>query len=322
MKKKITLILAIALFFALIAWMIGDLFTGNPEPQKNPFDYGMKALRDADSIPDYTEAVSLKPTLPEITSLATGPDGRIYIAGRGGVEILDGSGHILNRFTIPGNATCLTYMPDGNLAIGMEDHLELWSPAGVLIAAWPAADTASVITGVAATPALIYLADAGKKIVYQYNRDGKLLARIGEKDPALKIPGFIVPSPYFDLAISPAGDLWVANTGHHKLEKYGPDGSLLSSWGETSMAVEGFTGCCNPSHFTFLRNGSFVTSEKGIERVKVYSPEGVFQSLVAGPESFDEGTRGLDLAAGLNGGILVLDPSRNMIRVFLPNKKN
>lgn len=322
MKQKIILILAIVLFLAIVAWMVGDLFTGNQEPQKNPFDYGMKTLREADSVPSYTEANPIKPVIPEISAIATDPSGKIYIAGKGGVEIRQSSGRLINRFTIPGNATCLTITSDGMLIIGMEDHVELWGPDGFLHASWEPADTSSLITSVAATPLLIYVADAGKKIVYQYDRYGKLLSRIGEKDPVRKIPGFIVPSPYFDVAINPAGDLWVANTGHHKLEKYGSDGSLLSSWGETSMAVEGFTGCCNPSNFTFLADGSFVTSEKGIERVKVYSPAGVYQSLVAGPESFDEGTRGLDLAAGLNGSILVLDPSRNLIRVFLPNEKN
>ena len=245
----------------------------------------------------------------------------MYIAGKGGVEIRDSIGRMLKHFTIPGYATCLALMPDGNLIIGMEDHIELWSPSGVAISSWQAVDTNSMITSIAVAKNMIFVADAGKKIVYQYDRYGKLQARIGEKDPIRKIPGFIIPSPYFDVCISPAGDLWVANTGRYRLEKYSLDGSLLSYWGKASFALEGFAGCCNPSNFTFLPDGSFVTSEKGIERVKVYSPDGKFVALVAGPEAFDEGTKGLDLAVGSNGRILVVDPSRNQIRVFLPKKK-
>ncbi|HNY03583.1 MAG TPA: hypothetical protein PKG48_13380, partial [Bacteroidales bacterium] len=176
-------------------------------------------------------------------------------------------------------------------------------------------------TSVAAGGDFIYVADAGMKVVYQYDRKGTLLSKIGQKDPVRKIPGFIIPSPYFDVAVSPSGDLWVANTGRYRLEKYGADGALLTAWGEPSFAVEGFAGCCNPSHFAIMPDGSFVTAEKGIERVKIYSPSGVYQCLVAGPESFDEGTRGLDLAAGTGGVILVLDPERNQVRIFVPQDK-
>jgi hypothetical protein len=322
MKQKIILVSAIALLLAFVAWMVRDLFTDKPEQGSNPYDYGMKSLRAADSVPAYTEALPLKPALAEATAIASGPDGKMYIAGKGGVEIREGAGRTLSRFSIPGNATCITRMTDGNLAIGMEDHVEIWSPAGVLIAAWPPADTASFITSVAALPSLIYVADAGRKIVWQYDQSGNILGKIGEKDPMRKIPGFVIPSPYFDVAISPAGDLWVANTGRHEFEKFAGDGSLLKSWGEASLSVEGFTGCCNPSHFTFLPDGSFVTSEKGVERVKVYTPDGIFQCLVAGPELFTEGARGLDLAVGPDGRIFVLDPSRHQIRVFLPNETN
>jgi hypothetical protein len=86
------------------------------------------------------------------------------------------------------------------------------------------------------------------------------------------------------------------------------------------MAVDGFCGCCNPSHFAFLSDGSFVTSEKGIERVKVYSPRGVFQYIVAPPDAFIEGTRGLDLAVDSKDRIIVLDPEKKLIRIFVKKK--
>ena len=321
MKKNILLIFAIILLIAIVAWMFRDLFYGNNESGKNPYDYGMKSIRGADTIPSYTEIAQLKPVLEEITSISNSPDGRIYVAGNGGAEIMDESGKMLKRFTINGNATCITCMPDGTIAIGVEDHVELRNPSGMLISVWQPADSNSVITSIAAKRNLIFVADAGKKIVYEYNLHGKLLAKIGEKDPQRKIPGFIIPSPYFDIGISPSGDLWVANTGRYKLEKYDEDGSLLFSWGISSMTLEGFAGCCNPTNFSFLPDGSFVTSEKGIERVKIYAPDGTFRALVAGPSAFDEGTRGLDLAAGKNGQILVLDPSRNQVRVFIPSAK-
>ena len=86
------------------------------------------------------------------------------------------------------------------------------------------------------------------------------------------------------------------------------------------MSMEGFCGCCNPSNFAMLSDGSFVTSEKGIERIKVYGPGGIFRNVVAGPDSFIEGTRGIDLAVDAQDRILALDPEKKQIRIFTLKK--
>jgi hypothetical protein len=123
------------------------------------------------------------------------------------------------------------------------------------------------------------------------------------------------------VAIDPDGFLWVANTGRHSLENYTEEGDLRSSWGEFSMEIEGFCGCCNPSHFVILDDGSFVTSEKGIARVKVYNRLGNVVSVVAGPDQFAEGTVGLDLAKDSSQRIYVLDPQKKAVRIFAKKKK-
>jgi len=63
-----------------------------------------------------------------------------------------------------------------------------------------------------------------------------------------------------------------------------------------------------------------VTSEKGIERIKIYSPLGDFRCIVATPAAFNEGTKGLDLAVDSKDRILVLDPERNQVRIFVMKK--
>ncbi len=82
------------------------------------------------------------------------------------------------------------------------------------------------------------------------------------------------------------------------------------------MGLDGFSGCCNPSNFVILPNGSFVTSEKGIIRVKIHNPAGEFETVVATPNQFEKGTTGLDLAVDSDGRILVLDPKKGMVRIF------
>jgi hypothetical protein len=87
------------------------------------------------------------------------------------------------------------------------------------------------------------------------------------------------------------------------------------------MEIEGFCGCCNPSHFVILDDGSFVTSEKGIVRVKVYNRLGNVVSVVAGPDQFAEGTVGLDLAKDSSQRIYVLDPPKKAVRIFAKNNE-
>jgi hypothetical protein len=87
------------------------------------------------------------------------------------------------------------------------------------------------------------------------------------------------------------------------------------------MEIDGFCGCCNPTHMAILDNGSFVTSEKGLPRVKVIAPTGELQAVVAGPGQLAPDTVGLDLAIDPEGRILVLDPAARMVRVFVEKKE-
>jgi hypothetical protein len=106
------------------------------------------------------------------------------------------------------------------------------------------------------------------------------------------------------------------NPGRHAFEAYNFKGEQISNWNRTSMSIEGFSGCCNPSNIAMLSDGSFVTAEKGLERVKIHLPSGDFKSVVAAPELFEAGTIGIDLAVDSNDRILVLDPTKRLIRIF------
>jgi hypothetical protein len=198
----------------------------------------------------------------------------------------------------------------------MKDHVEVVDFSGNLLASWPVPGERTMITSIALGDTLVYVADAGNKVVRQYNLDGDLLRDIGRRNRASGEQGFIIPSPYFDVLIGREGELWAVNPGLHALQSYNSMGELTSSWKRTSMQLDGFSGCCNPSHIALLSNGSFVTSEKGIERVKVHLPSGDFRCVVAGPKQFDPGTVGLDLAVDSKDRIYVLDPGRREVRLF------
>jgi len=320
MTKKIILFIAVGLLIVLVIYMTKDLFFSRIPSGINPYAYNLDSLMKKDSSRvAYREVKQIVPGVAEVSGISADMYGRIYISGKDGVEIFGEEGKLLKKFGINGTALCIHTDGSGKIYLGVQDHVEVWSQAGKLLEKWAAAGEGSIITCIGTSGDFVFVADAGEKIVFRYNRSGELSGRIGDKDPAQGIPGFIIPSPYFDLATGPDGTVWVVNPGRHSFEQFDPEGRMISTWGAASMAVEGFCGCCNPSHFAFLSDGSFVTSEKGIERVKVYSPEGRFRCLVATPDQFEEGTRGLDLAIGRDDRILVLDPVKKQIRIFIKN---
>ena len=51
------------------------------------------------------------------------------------------------------------------------------------------------------------------------------------------------------------------------------------------MAINRFCGCCNPVYFALTSDGGFITSERGLARVNIYSASGSFKGAVAGPET-------------------------------------
>ncbi len=318
MKQKIIIISAIILLLALVAFMVKDFFFSKPE-SRNPYEFELNTVRTGDtSMAAYTETGHIKTTLEEIHGLATDASGKIYVSGKDGVEIFNPSGRVETKFKIDGTANCIAVSEKGSIFLGIQDHIGIWNTSGTQLVKWASFADDAVITSIAVKGDDVFVADAGQKVVYHCDLKGNLINKIGLKDPATGVPGFIIPSPYFDLGISKDGNLWVVNPGRHSFEKYAFDGTLLTSWAKASMVMEGFCGCCNPSNFAFLNDSLFVTSEKGIERVKIYNKEGTFLAIVATPDQFEEGTTGLDLAVDSQNRILVLDPAKKLVRIFEP----
>ncbi|MFH1159741.1 MAG: hypothetical protein V1733_02195 [bacterium] len=318
MKKRILFIGSLVLLLAVIGYMVKDLFFTEPDRSANQYDYGLSELRKNDSAGvAYQEIRHFTPGLEDIYGIATDPADRIFVSGAGGVEIFTSEGRLIHKFPFEEAVRCITVAPNGNLLLGMQDHVEIMTPDGKTLHRWNPVSEQSILTSIATNGHDIFVADAGKKVVYRYDESGNLVNRIGEKDTANGIPGFIVPSPWFDLRIGRDDELWVVNPGRHLLEAFTPDGKIISSWGKSSMQADGFCGCCNPSNFALLSNGSFVTSEKGIERVKVSLPSGEFTCLVAAPNQFETGTKGLDLVVDSRDRILVLDPWKKQVRIFV-----
>lgn len=283
----------------------------------NPFEYDIKNFKITDpSLVHFSETGRIPLNLEKASGLAVGPGDGIYVSGDRSLLVFNRDGTSRESFETGDPVRCLAVEGNGNVYLGYVDHIDVYGRNGAFLSGWESMGEEAIFTSVAVSQDFVFVADAGNQIVWKFDKSGKRLARVGGEDETKDIPGFVIPSPFFDVAVDPEGFLWAANTGRHSLENYTLDGDFRSSWGEFSMDIGGFCGCCNPTHFAFLEDGSFVTSEKGIVRIKVYNRLGDLVSVVAGPESFAEGTVGLDLAVDSARRILVLDPHLKMVRIY------
>ncbi|NQT54093.1 hypothetical protein HQ576_18705, partial [bacterium] len=211
--------------------------------------------------------------------------------------------------------------PDERLIVGFPDHIAIHRTEGDDVQEWETLGEQAYLTGLAADGERVFAADFGQKTVWIFDADGRLVGRFGRSSGP---DSFVLPSPFFDVAIH-GKSLWVTNPGRQRVEEYSRTGQRLAFWGMASMDVAGFCGCCNPTHIAVMPNGRFVTSEKGLPRVKLYGPNGNFLGVAAGSDRFKDGTEGLDLAVDTEGHILVLDPGTRSIRVLveaLPGTEN
>lgn len=255
--------------------------------------------------------------------------GRVYVAGDSTVKVFSDEGAMVDQIKVGGTPRCLAIGGDGAIYVGMKDHVQVYDAQQKRVASWPSLGDKAVLTSIAFYKDDVFIADAGNRVVVRYDKAGNVVNHIGGKDEEKNIAGFVIPSPYFDLAVGGDGLLRVVNPGRHQIEAYTFEGDLEFSWGKPSAGIEGFCGCCNPVNFAMLDDDSFITCEKGLTRVKLYDADGGFVGVVAGPEQLAEGRQvricdlpaqcrvgGFDVAVGPDGQVLVLDTIKNVVRTF------
>lgn len=265
-------------------------------------------------------------------AIALDADGRLYVAGDKGVNIFDTGGGLAESlsFDVEPAALCVD---GGELYICMRNFVRVYDLQSGSFEDWQARGERSYFTSIAVDKDDVFVADAGGRIVLRYDKSGQLLNEIGKKDPERNIPGFSIPSPYFDLSVADDGLLRVVNPGRHRIEAYTYRGDLEFYWGSYSTQVEGFCGCCNPVNFAILDDGRFVTAEKGLTRIKIYDIDGNFENVVAGPEQLLNSDDGYKLSefpedakktlfdvAVFGNTIFVLDIAENRIMRFVPKQ--
>lgn len=267
--------------------------------------------------------------------LAVDAQDRIYVAGEKSIQIFSISGASLGQWALKEPACCITVagpnqVQPGSVWIGCAGRVEIRNPEGKISGGWPLPQPHSQPTSITFRATEVFVADFTTKCVYRFDERGKVLGQIGQLDRERGYPGLLLPSPFCDVAVDSAGLLWVANPGLWRLEGYHPSGRLERFWGESGSSAEGFFGCCNPAHFCLLPDGRFVTSEKGLLRIKVYSAEGTLEGWVARPDHWAtwgkeqhwiERIQAADVAADSQARVIVLHLGTGQVHLFEPLQK-
>ena len=287
------------------------------EDPKNPYDLNIDSIgKIDDNLYCNYQSSSIKLDIKKPKAIALGPDDNIFISGDSSVFIYDNSGKNIFEFKLNAQAYSIAVSKENKIFLGIRDHIKVYSKKGKLSGTWKSIGEKGFISSIALKDDNVFISDAEAELIYEYNSSGEKLMTYGSKKASDSLLRFVLPSYYFDIAIDPEGFLWAANTGKHKLVNLKSNGELRSYWGETSSLISCFCGCCNPTHFVILEDGSFITSEKGIVRVKKYDSAGQFVCAVAGPKHFKKDSKGLDIAIDSEQNIYVLEPMAQKVHIF------
>jgi hypothetical protein len=303
MNKKLTAFLAVLIVLVFIGYMIFDTI-------KNDGSTGQETKPDTVStLPDsWKISNDIKVTSGTLETVAASPDGFIYLGGDSFVACYDKDLKEIWNIKTPKPATSLCRYGDTLYAATIE-QIMIISPEGKILSEWGPFEDKSIITSVTANSKYVAFADAGNKMIFILDKGGEVKKMIGQNDGQ-----FVIPSPYFEIALTPDNILYVANTGHRRIEKRTIDGDIISYFGEPGLGPDAFCGCCNPAHFVIANDG-FITAEKGLNRIKILDKKGEFVEFVSAHNHFVPSVP-LDLATADGNTIYAANPADSKLYVY------
>ncbi len=306
MNKKITAVISVLAILVFIGYMIFD--TVRPDGfAKNPVQStGKDSPVDAWKI---TGELAVKEGA--LQAVTVSPQGKIYVGGDSFISCYDQDHRLLWNTKTPYPVTSLSNWGDSIYASSME-MIMVVSAGGEIKDEWGPFEDKAFITSVSSNASYVAFADAGNKMIFILDKTGSVKRMIGQNDGQ-----FIVPSPYFEVALGSDNDFYVANTGKRRVENRTIEGKLVSYYGEPGMAPEAFCGCCNPAHFAAFADG-FITAEKGINRIKIMDKSGKFVEYVSSKNKFTPSVP-LDIACIDGKTIYAANPADSKLYIFTRN---
>lgn len=254
-----------------------------------------------------------------ITGMALDTRGRLLVTSGPHVQAFDaGSGSPLARWSTRNPALCIALDAKQRVYTGHEGSVEIHDPSGALVRTWESVERLAQVTSIAFAKDSVYIADSRNRLIRRYSLSGEWLSDIGGDNPTR---GFVIPNGVLTCAVDSAGVLHAANPGKHRIERYSPEGKVLSKVGKfNQLDPAGFPGCCNPTYLALDAEGNLYVTEKAPPRAKVLSPEGRLLSLLDA-STIDPLAKNCPILAGARGRVFLADPVRLLIHLFEPVPK-
>lgn len=147
---------------------------------------------------------------------------------------------------------------------------------------------------------------------HTYTIDPALAYRFSRMWPQLTQPWYL-NTPY-SVANDPAGNIYVADTGNNRIQKFDASGAFVTNWGTYGTANGQFI---SPSAITLDPTGNVYVADTDNNRIQKFTADGVFVTAW-GSSGSDAGqfTQPLGIAADQAGNIYVVDAGNNRIQKF------
>ena len=162
----------------------------------------------------------------------------------------------------------------------------------------------------------IYVADTGNSRIVHIDAAGKTLATWGSRTPDGQSP----PAPGtftepWGIALDPQGNVYVADTWNHRVQKFDANGKFLLEWGAAGQPGSGPNGFWGPRGIAVGGDGRVYLTDTGNKRVVVFDANGKFLQ-----EFKSESDAALDepvgIALGADGRVYVADTWNLRVAVF------
>jgi hypothetical protein len=306
MDKKVASGLIILIILLFLGYIIYDVAFRKEENVAESSDSVTPEIADSWKITS-----TIDPASGKIESVGIMKNGDVIIGGESFIACYDPELKMLWNNKTDQPVTAISTSGD-TIFTSTAETIRLLNPEGNKIGEWGPFEDSAMITSVSANKSFVVFADAGNKVLMVLDKKGNLKSMIGKSGEP-----FILPSPYFDVAIDTANFIYAANTGKHRIEKRKIDGTVIEQFGGTGTAPEFYCGCCNPAHFTLLPGG-FITAEKGINRIKILNSKGEFVEFISSVNKFIPSIP-IDVASLDGKTIYGANPADSKVYVF--NKK-
>lgn len=303
MDKKWATIAIISVILVFLCFIVYDVaFKGEEKPQ------AVAAMPDSVAKDMWVISKVFEQSPGKLKAVAVMKNGNIILGGESFISSYDADFKPLWNLKADNPVTALAVSGDTIFASSQELIL-VFNIKGEKLNEWGPFEDKAIITSVASNRSYVAFADAGNKLVFILDKKGNVKYMVGQSGEP-----FIVPSPYFDVALSDNNLLYVANTGNRRIETRDITGALIGYFGEPGTAPGAFCGCCNPAHFA-LAAGGFITAEKGINRIKILNGKGGFTEFVSSVNDF-VAPLPLDIASADGKTIYGANPADNKLYVF------